>query len=70
MALRGQVVDFVRMHGLDDADQIGGVRHIAVMELKVLIRHMGILINMINTCRVKRRRTALDAMHKVPLGKQ
>jgi hypothetical protein len=40
------------------------------MELKVVIRDMGILINMINTRRVEGGRTALDAMHKVSLGKQ
>jgi hypothetical protein len=70
MALRGQIVDFVRLHCLDDADQVGGIRHIAVMELKVVIGDMGILINMINTRRVERRRPALDAVHKVSFGKQ
>jgi hypothetical protein len=40
------------------------------MELKVVIGDMGILINMINTRRVERRRPALDTVHKVPLGKQ
>jgi hypothetical protein len=40
------------------------------MELKVVIRDMGILINMINTRRIERGRTAFDAVHKVSLRQQ
>jgi hypothetical protein len=40
------------------------------MKLKVMIRDMGILINMINAGRIKRRRTTLNAMNKVSFGKQ
>ena len=34
VALRRQVVDFVRLHLLDDANQVGGVGQIAVVQLE------------------------------------
>jgi hypothetical protein len=40
------------------------------MELKVVTRNMGVLINMINARRVEGRRATLNAMHHVTLCQQ
>ena len=37
MALRGEIVDFVGLHFLDDADQIRRIRQIAVMQEKIAV---------------------------------
>jgi hypothetical protein len=70
MALRGEVIDFVRLHRLNDADQIGGIRHVPVMNLETGVRCMGILVNMVDARRIERRRAALDAMYKITFAQQ
>jgi hypothetical protein len=44
MALSRQIVDFVRLNVLDDADQVGGVCQIAVMQKETQIRGVAVLI--------------------------
>jgi hypothetical protein len=70
VSLRGQIVNLVGLHGLYDADQVRGVGHISVMNLKMRAGNVRILVHMIDARRVKRRRAALDAVHDVTLTQQ
>lgn len=60
-----QVVDLVRLHLLDDADQVGGVGQVAVMEDQVAVLHVRVLIEMVDTVGIEDRRAALHAMDDV-----
>ena len=62
MALRGQVVDLIRLHLLDDADQTAGIGHVAVVQDEMAILLVRILIEMIDAIGIKKRGTALDTM--------
>ena len=44
MALRRQVVNLVGLNLLDEANQVGRVSQIAVMQLQAYVRFVGILI--------------------------
>ena len=70
MRLRREVVDLVRLHRLDDADQVGRVGHVSVVENEPLILVVGILIDVVDTAGVERGRPALDAVDLVALGQQ
>jgi hypothetical protein len=70
VALRGEVVDLVRPHLLDDADQVGGVGEVAVVQLE---RHLGLVrvaVQVVDAVGVEERRAALDAVHLVALVEQ
>ena len=62
MALRTQVVDFIRLHLLDDAGEAGGVRQVAVVEYEALVVYVGVLIDMIHPLGAEREGAALDAV--------
>ena len=70
VALGGQVVDFVRLHLLDDTDQAGGIGQIPMMQNELAIRFMGILIQVVNPVGIEKRRAALDAMDFIAFFKQ
>jgi hypothetical protein len=48
MALRGQIVDLVGLYLLHDADQVGGVGQVAVMQVQSHAALVRILIKMID----------------------
>jgi hypothetical protein len=62
MALRRKIVDLVRLHLLNDANQTAGVGHVAIVENKLPAGHMRVLVEMIDTVGIKERGAALDAM--------
>src|SRR5450759_424105 len=70
MALGGQVVDLIRSHLLNDADEAGRIRHVPIVQDKVAVGDVRILVEMVNPVRVEERGTALDAMHLVALFEQ
>jgi hypothetical protein len=70
MGLGRQIVDFIRLHLLNDVDETGRIGHIAVMEDKVPACFVGILIEVINASCIKKGAATLDAMHLIPLSKQ
>jgi hypothetical protein len=70
VALRGQIVNLVRLHRLNDADQIRGVRHVSVMNLKMRAGNVRVLVHMVDARRIERRRAALDAVHNIALAQQ
>jgi len=54
MALGAEVVDFIRLHLLDDPDQIGAVSEVAVVQREPGIELMRILIEMVDPLGVVR----------------
>ncbi len=55
MALRGQVVEFVRLRLLHDVEQVGRVRQVAVMQHHLRMIHMRILVDVIDPRGVEER---------------
>ena len=70
MALRGEIVDLVRLHFLDDADQRGGVGEVAVMQGEVEALLVRIVIQMIDAIGVEQAGAPLYAMHLIALAEQ
>ncbi len=70
MALRGEVVDFVRLGLLDDAHQVGGVGEIAVVENEAAVRFVRILVQVVDAVGIEERGAALDAVDDVALAEQ
>jgi len=68
--LRGKVVDFIRSNGSDDVDEVGGIREVTIVEEEACTVRMQILVQMIHTTGVERRRTTDDAVHVVTLRQQ
>jgi hypothetical protein len=53
--LRGQIVDFVRLSFLHDTDDVGGIGHIAVMQMKCHAFLVRIMNKMIETLGIEGR---------------
>jgi hypothetical protein len=70
MTLSSKVGDFIRLHLLDDADEVGGVREIPIVHSKPNVPFMRILIEMIHPARVERGGSALDPVNLVTLSEQ
>jgi hypothetical protein len=67
VALGGEVVDLVGLGFLHDADKVGGVGHVPVVQVKPGARLVRILVEVIDPRGVEGRRPALHAMHLVAL---
>lgn len=65
MALCRKIIDLVRLHLLHDADQIGGVGEVTVMQNQLAIILVRVLIEMIDTLGVEERRPAFDTVHRI-----
>jgi len=70
VALGAQVVDLIRLHLLDDPDQVGAVRQVAVVQREPLIELVRVLIQVIDPRGVEAARPPLDAVHRVALLQQ
>lgn len=74
MALGRQVVDFIRLHGLDDADQGAGIRHVAIVEVDqpvfLHVPHPLVQVKMLDAARVEGRGAAQDAVYFIALVNQ
>ena len=70
MALGRQIVDLVRLHFLDDPDQAGGIREIAVMQGEIKSLLVRVVVEVIDAIGVDQRRPALDAVNRIALGQQ
>jgi hypothetical protein len=70
LALSGEIVDFRRLHFLDDANEIGRIRHVTVVQEKPDAGTVRILVQMIDARGVEGGRTAFDAVHDVTLAEQ
>ena len=70
MRLRGEIVNLVRLGFLHDADDIGRVGHVAIVQMEGNALLVRIMDEMVDALGVERRRTALDAMHHISLGQK
>jgi hypothetical protein len=70
VTLRGEVVDFVGLHLLNDAHQARTVGHVAVVQGEATIGDMRILIQMIDAVGIEQRCPALDSVYFVALVEQ
>jgi len=70
MALHREVVDFVRLHLLDDECEAHRVGHVAVMQKELCVFLVAILIQMVDAVGVEVRCAALDAVDHVAFVQQ
>ncbi len=70
MALSTQVVDLIGLHLLDDPDQVGAVREVAVVQHQPRVAFVGILIEVIDPGGVEAAGPPLDAVHRIALLQQ
>ena len=56
VALGGEVVDLVGLHLLDDADQVGGVGQVAIVQEEARAALVRVLVEMVDPGGVERRR--------------
>lgn len=70
MALSAQIINFIRLHLLNNSNQVCAICEIAIMKGQSLILLMRILIKMINAAGVETTGTPLDAMHGISLLQQ
>ena len=62
MTLRRQIVDFVWLNLLNDANEIGGIRQIAVVQFEAHVLFVRVLVEMIDAVGIERRRASFDAV--------
>jgi hypothetical protein len=55
---------------LDDVDQGGGVREVAVMENKLWVRRVGVFVDVIDAAGVEERGATLDTVDFVAFGEE
>lgn len=70
VALRGEVIDLVRLRFLHDADEVGRIRHVAIVQMQLHITVVRVLIEMIDPSCVERRRPSLDAVNRIAFLEQ
>ena len=68
--LRREVVDLVRLHLLDDADQVGGIGQVAVVQHEIAVGDVRVLVQVVDAVGVEQRGAALDAVDHVALFQQ
>ncbi len=54
MTLRRQVIDLIRLHLLNNPDQVGRIGQVAIMQKEVDILLVLVVVQMINTIGIKR----------------
>jgi hypothetical protein len=65
--LRGKIVDLGRLRLLNDADDVGRIRHVAVMQEERRLALVRIDIEMVDTLGVQGRRAPLHAVDDITL---
>jgi hypothetical protein len=70
VTLSREIVDFVRLHTLDDAQKAHRIRHVAVVQDEPTVRYIRSLVKMVNAIGVEERRAALDAVDLIPFIEQ
>ena len=70
VTLRGEVVDLVGPRLLHDADEVGGVGEVAVMEEEAHLLRVGVGVEVVDAVGVKLRGPPLNAVHLVALAQQ
>lgn len=70
VTLGREVINFIRLHFLNNADEICGVCQVAVMQYKTPILGIGGLVEMIDALGVEEGRAPLDAVHFIAFVQQ
>jgi hypothetical protein len=70
VALGAKVVDLIRLHLLDDPDQVGAVGEVAVVQREAGIALMWVLVEVVDPGGVEAAGPPLDAVHAVALLQQ
>ena len=74
MALGCQIVDFIRLHGLDDADERTGIRHVPVVEVNqavfLHVPHPFVQVKVFDAARVEGGGPGQDAVYFIPFVNQ
>jgi hypothetical protein len=70
VALRRQVIQLVRLHLLQHADQARGIRQVAIMQHQILMLDVRILIEVVDACRIEERRPPIDPVDLIALVQQ
>ncbi len=70
VALGGEVINLVGLDFLNDADEVGGIRQVPVMQAETAVIDVRIFVDMIDAVGVEARRPAFDAVHLVTLVEQ
>ncbi len=70
MALSGEIIDFIRLHLLDNAHEAAGIRHITIVKDKLTFLDVRILIKMIDAIGIEQGGATLDAVDDIPLMQQ
>jgi len=70
MALGSKIVNLVGLYLLYDADKVGAVGKVSVVEKEAHPLLVRVHIEVVNAVRVEKARSALDAVHLVALAKQ
>ena len=70
MALGAEVIDLIRLHLLDDPNQIGAVGEVSIVKNQARVALVEVLVKVINSTGVEAARAPLDAVHLITLLKQ
>ena len=70
MGLRTQVIDLIWLNIADQPSEVRSVSQVAVVQLKAGIGGVGVLVEVINSLGIQRRRTPLDPVNLVALIEQ
>ena len=70
MRLRREIVDLVGLRFLHDADDIGRIRDITVMQMEGDTLFVRVMNEVVDALGIERRRAALHAMDNVTLGEK
>ena len=70
MAHGAQVIDFIGLGFLNDANQVAGVAQVAIVQLQVRVFDVWVLVNVVNALGVERTGAAFDAVDDVAFFKQ
>ena len=70
MALRREVIDFVRAGVLQYADEVGGIGHVAVVHEEARLPLVRVDVDVVDATSIEGGRAALDAVHDVALIEQ
>jgi GDP-mannose 4,6 dehydratase len=70
VALRREIIDFGRLRFLNQADEIGGISHVAVVHEELRAPLMRVDIEMIDALGIERRQAALHTMEGIAFRQQ
>lgn len=70
VGLGGEIVNLVGLGFLNDADQVGRIRHVTVMKVEAGIFDVRVLIDVLDAAGIERRRASLDAVDRISLVQQ